>query len=82
MKKVERGSVVCCPKCGTAASVSEIELGSHVCKNCGTKFGGFVMDAFVLTFEWGPEEQDYMERLEHFERCRSKMIAFKTLETA
>ena len=51
MKPVARGMVVCCPKCGTIASVIGIGIGQYVCKNCKTKFTCWVVNGFSVTFE-------------------------------
>ena len=50
MKPVARGMVVCCPKCGTIASVIGIGIGQYVCKNCKTKFTCWVVNGFSVIF--------------------------------
>jgi len=78
MKRVTKGMVVCCPKCGTAASVSEVTIGEFACKNCNTKFGGWVVDGFVVTFESGADEnEDYLIR---FENCKDKLKTLSSLK--
>ena len=69
MKLITKGMVVCCPKCGTAASISEIGIDRFVCKNCKTRFGGWVVNGFVVTYEDNCEE-DYLLK---FESCKDKL---------
>ena len=69
MKPVTRGMVVCCPKCGTVANIAEIGIGQHVCKNCKVKFGGWVVNGFVVTFE-DKGDANYLTK---FEECRLKL---------
>lgn len=69
MKPVTRGMVVCCPKCGTVASVIKIGIGQYVCKNCKVKFGGWVVNGFVVTFE-DKGDANYLTK---FEECRLKL---------
>ena len=76
MKFVSRGMVVCCPKCGTAASVSEIGIDRFVCKNCKTRFGCWVVNGFVATYEDNSEE-DYLLK---FESCKDKLQKFIALK--
>ena len=70
MKPVSNGKVVCCPKCGTCASVSEVSLGSFSCKNCATRFTGLVISGFVITFEDEGSPEDCLDR---FENCKEKL---------
>ena len=53
MKVVTRGKFVCCPKCGTRATVTEVGMDRFICKNkdCNARFGGWVVDGFVVTYE-------------------------------
>lgn len=69
MKIVTRGKVVCCPKCGTCATVSEVGMDRFVCKNkdCNTRFGGWVVNGFVITFEVNNSDDD--DYLSKFETC-------------
>ena len=73
MKQVTRGKVVCCPKCGTCATISEIGMDRFICKNkdCVTKFGGWVINGFVITFEENSaDEVDYLSK---FASCNDKL---------
>ncbi len=69
MKKVTRGKVVCCPFCGTAATVSEVAMDQFSCRNCSSKFGGWVVNGFVVTFETDSDE-DYLQK---FDACKEKL---------
>lgn len=69
MKPVTRGMVVCCPKCGTVASVIKIGIGQHVCKNCKTKFGCWGVNGFLVTFE-DDGDKDYLTK---FEACKIQL---------
>ncbi len=80
MKISNRGKVVCCPRCGTCATVSEISMDRFVCKNkdCNTKFEGWVVNGFVITFEVGSsEEEDYLRK---FETCKDKLQKLNDLK--
>ena len=69
MKTVTRGMVVCCPKCGTVANITEIGIGRYACKNCKAKFGSWVVNGFVVTFEDNGDE-NYLAK---FDECRLKL---------
>lgn len=80
MKNTSTGKVVCCPKCGTCATVSEIGMDRLVCKNkaCNTKFGGWVVSGFVITFEESnTDNDDYLSR---FETCKDKLLKLNSLK--
>ncbi len=80
MKIVTRGKVVCCPKCGTCATVSEIGMDRFVCKNkeCNTRFGGWVVNGFVITFEENSaDDEDYLSK---FETCKDKLQMLNALK--
>lgn len=51
MKRVSSGFVVCCPKCGAPATVSEIGMDRLKCRKCNHDFGCWVIGGFVTTFE-------------------------------
>lgn len=51
MKRVSSGSVVCCPKCGAPATVSEIGMDRLKCRKCNLDFCSWVIGGFVTTFE-------------------------------
>ena len=79
MKIVTKGKVVCCPKCGTCATVSEIGMDRFVCKNkdCNTRFGGWVVNGFVVTFEENNiDGEDYLSK---FEACKDKLQMLNAL---
>ena len=72
MKMANKGKVVCCPKCGTCATISEVGMDRFVCKNknCNAKFGGWVVSGFVVTFEDFNSDEDYLDK---FDACRDKL---------
>lgn len=79
MKKVTSGSVVCCPKCGALASISEIGIDRLRCKKCNLEFGSWVVGGFVTVFEIdSSDNQDYLER---FENCRDKIKKLYSLKS-
>jgi len=69
MKRVSKGRVVCCPLCGTTATVSEVAMDQFSCRNCGARFGGWVVNGFVVTFE-SDKEEDYLQK---FDACKEKL---------
>lgn len=69
MKLATRGMVVCCPKCGTAASISEIGIDRFVCRKCKLRFGCWVVNGFVVTYE-DNDEEDFLLK---FESCKDKL---------
>lgn len=80
MKIVTRGKVVCCPKCGTCATVSEVGMDRFVCKNkdYNTRFGGWVVNGFVITFEVNNSDDD--DYLSKFETCKDKLQMLDALK--
>ena len=76
MKPVSKGMVVCCPKCGTTASVSEISIDQYVCKHCKSKFVSMVVNEFVVTFEDDGTE-DYLAKFEMCKKRLQKLIEIK-----
>ncbi|MBR9945682.1 hypothetical protein KE530_04295 [Clostridiaceae bacterium Marseille-Q4145] len=69
MKPVTKGVVVCCPKCGTVASVIRIGIGQYVCKSCKTKFTCWVVNGFSVTFE-DDGDKNYLTK---FEACKTQL---------
>jgi acetyl-CoA carboxylase beta subunit len=69
MKPVTKGVVVCCPKCGTVANITEIGIGQHVCKNCKSRFTSMVANGFVITFV-DVDTDDFFAKLEE---CKLKL---------
>ena len=69
MKPVIRGVVVCCPRCGTTATISEISIDRYVCKNCKSKFTSMVANGFVITFV-DADTDDFFTKLEE---CKLKL---------
>ena len=69
MKPVSKGMVVCCPKCGTTASVSEISIDRYVCKNCKSRFTSMGANGFVITFV-DADADDFFSKLEE---CKIKI---------
>ena len=79
MKDVTRGMFVCCPKCGTHATVTEVGMDRFICKNkdCNARFGGWVVNGFVVTFEENnTEDEDYLSK---FETCKDKLQMLNAL---
>jgi hypothetical protein len=79
MKVVTRGKFVCCPKCGTRATVTEVGMDRFICKNkdCNARFGGWVVDGFVVTYEEKNNEDE--DILSKFEACRGKLQILNSL---
>ena len=74
LKKVEAGHVVCCPKCGTVSGNSEVSVEHYYCSNkkCNTRFTGWVVNGFVITFETVNETS--LESIDRFGACKEKLI--------
>ncbi len=71
MQQVESGMVVCCPKCGTTASVSKIGIENFACRKCSAKFGAWVVNGFAVVFENnGSDGEDDLRR---FQKCQQKI---------
>lgn len=66
MQQVENGMVVvCCPKCGTPASVSRIGIENFACRKCSAKFGAWVVNGFAVVFENnGSDGEDDLRRFQ------------------
>ncbi len=79
MKVATKGRVVCCPRCGTCGTVSEIGMNRLLCKNkdCNTKFGGWVVNGFVITFEETDSDYDYLSM---FDACKAKLEMLNELK--
>lgn len=76
MKPVTRGMVVCCPRCGTTASISEISMDRYVCKNCKSKFVSMVANGFVVTFEDNGTDDFFAK----FDECKIKLQRLSELK--
>ena len=76
MKPVTKGVVVCCPKCGTIANITEIGIGQHVCKNCKSKFVSMVANGFVVTFEDNGTDDFFAK----FDECKIKLQRLSELK--
>ncbi len=80
MKKVNSGFVVCCPKCGMPAGVSSVSMQKYYCSNktCSTRFTGWVVNGFVITFE--TDREDSPDSFERFETCKDKLIKLRAFQ--
>lgn len=74
MKKVSDGLVVACPKCGMPAGVvTTVSMQRYFCSNktCSTKFTGWVVNGFVITFL--TQEDESVNNLNGFDACKDKL---------